>query len=74
MDGGDSLQIRKATANIFNKQLWTADKRWSFILGLREGLITPHCEKLACFKRPQPWQALVIKVMNLQITLKVGNS
>jgi hypothetical protein len=32
-DGGDGLQIWRATANILNKQSRTADKRWSSSLG-----------------------------------------
>jgi len=28
-DGGVGLQWRSLTANIRNKQLWTADKEWS---------------------------------------------
>jgi hypothetical protein len=43
VDGGDSLQIWRIAANILNKQLWTADKVWSFSLGVR--LITPHLKK-----------------------------
>jgi hypothetical protein len=33
-DGGDGLQIRRVAANILNKQLRSADKEWSSILGV----------------------------------------
>jgi hypothetical protein len=33
-DGGDGLQIWSVAANIFNKQLRTADKEWSSSLGV----------------------------------------
>jgi hypothetical protein len=33
-DGGDDLQIWKVAANIFNKQLWTANKGLSSSLGV----------------------------------------
>jgi hypothetical protein len=36
-DGGDGLQIWKVTANILNKPLRTADKRWSSSLGVTRG-------------------------------------
>jgi hypothetical protein len=33
-DGGDGLQILRVAANILNKQSRTADKGWSFRLGV----------------------------------------
>jgi hypothetical protein len=44
-DGGDGLQIWMVAANILNKQLRTAGKGWSSILGLGEGLTPPHHKK-----------------------------
>jgi hypothetical protein len=44
-DGGDSLQIWRVAANIWNKQSWRADKGWSSSLGLGVGLTTPHRKK-----------------------------
>jgi hypothetical protein len=37
VDGGDSLQIWRVAANIFNKQSQTADKKWSFSMGVGHG-------------------------------------
>jgi hypothetical protein len=34
VDRGDGLQIRMVAVNILNKQSWTADKAWSFSLGV----------------------------------------
>jgi hypothetical protein len=44
-DAGGSLQFWRVAANILNKQSRTADKRWSFSLGLGVGLSTPHHKK-----------------------------
>jgi hypothetical protein len=41
-DGGDGLQIWRIAANIFNKQLQTADRRWSSSWGFGRGLATAH--------------------------------
>jgi hypothetical protein len=38
----EDLQIWRAAVNIFNKQSWTADKGWSFTLGVVRGLKTLH--------------------------------
>jgi hypothetical protein len=32
--GGEGLQIWKVAVNALKKQSWTADKRWSYILGV----------------------------------------
>jgi hypothetical protein len=37
VDGGDSLQFWRVAANILNKQLRTANKGWSFSLGVGRG-------------------------------------
>jgi hypothetical protein len=36
-DGGDGLQIWRVAANILTKQSRTADKGWSFSLGVGRG-------------------------------------
>jgi hypothetical protein len=36
-DGGDGLEIWRIAANILNKQSRTADKEWSFSLGVGRG-------------------------------------
>jgi hypothetical protein len=51
VDGGDSLQIWRAAANVLKKQLWAAEKydgppAWG--LGVR--ITTPHLKKLAAYK------------------------
>jgi hypothetical protein len=33
-DGGDDLQTWRVSANILNKQLWTTDKGWCYVLGV----------------------------------------
>lgn len=33
-DGGDTLQVWRVAANVWNKQLWTAYKGWSSSLGV----------------------------------------
>jgi hypothetical protein len=33
-DGGEVLQIWRVAVNIMNKQLWTANKGWSFSFGV----------------------------------------
>jgi hypothetical protein len=35
--GGDSLQIWRVVVNVLNKQLWTANKGWSFSMGVGQG-------------------------------------
>jgi hypothetical protein len=40
-DGGDGLQVRRVAVNILNKQSWTADKGWSFSLGVGRGTNNP---------------------------------
>jgi hypothetical protein len=47
-DGGDVLQTWRVTANIFNKQWRTGEKRWSYILGLGGGLTTTR-HKITAF-------------------------
>jgi hypothetical protein len=44
-DGGDGLQIWRIAANLFNKQLWTADKGGPTFGGLAVGLTTCHRKK-----------------------------
>jgi hypothetical protein len=46
VNGGDSLQIRRAAANIVNKQSQIASKRWSFGMALT----TPRHKKQLCYK------------------------
>jgi len=53
MDGGDSLQIWRVVASIFNKQVWTPKKGWSLDWGLGEGLIIPHCKEPVCYEMLQ---------------------
>jgi hypothetical protein len=43
-DGRDGLQKRRVAVNTLNKQSQTADKRWSFSLGV--GLTTPHRKEI----------------------------
>jgi hypothetical protein len=50
VDEGDSLQMWRIAENISIKQSWTAEEGWSSGLGLGEGLTTPHCKKLGCYK------------------------
>jgi hypothetical protein len=45
--GGDGLQIWRVAANILNKQSQTANKGWSYSLGVGVGLTTPHREKIS---------------------------
>jgi hypothetical protein len=62
--GEGGLQLWRVAANILTKQLWTADKGWSFSLGLRMGLTTLHSKnKLVTkmFKRPQTWMGSLDK-------------
>jgi hypothetical protein len=40
-DGGDGLQIWRVAANILNKQSQTADRGWSFSLGVGRGANNP---------------------------------
>jgi hypothetical protein len=54
VDGGDTIQLCRAAANILNKQSWTANKGWSSSLVVGHGLTTPNCKKkslLQKFKR-----------------------
>jgi len=44
-DGGDGNRAWRVSANILDKQQWTADKGWSSTPGLGEGLTTPHPKK-----------------------------
>jgi hypothetical protein len=37
VDGGDSLQIRRAAADVSNKQSGAADKGWFPVLGVERG-------------------------------------
>jgi len=37
VDRGDGLQVMRIVARVFNKYLWTADKRWSSRLGIGRG-------------------------------------
>jgi hypothetical protein len=52
-DGGDGFQIWKVAANIFNKQLQTADRGGPPVLGLGMGLTTPHSKKQDSYKMSQ---------------------
>jgi len=36
--------------NIWNKQLRTADKGWSSILGVGRGARTPHLKSVTCYE------------------------
>ena len=46
----DGLQIRRAAENrtTVSIQLRTADKGWSYSLGVGEGLTTPHRRNFTC--------------------------
>jgi len=35
--------------DLFNKQLWTASKGRSSILGFRNWLTSPYCKKAVCY-------------------------
>jgi hypothetical protein len=48
-DGGNSLQIWRVDTNILNKQSRTADKGWSFSVGLP----TPQRKKLSRYENSQ---------------------
>jgi hypothetical protein len=39
--GGDSLQIWRIAANIWNKQSWTANRGWPSSLGVGQGASSP---------------------------------
>jgi hypothetical protein len=57
-DGGDALHVWRAAAHILNKQLRTADKRWSCGLGLGVGLTTTHRKNKPITKvnkKPRTW-------------------
>ena len=42
--------VWRVAANILNKQLWAADKGWSFSLGFDEVPTTPRRKKLALLR------------------------
>jgi hypothetical protein len=44
-DGGESLEIWRAAANILNKQSQTAEKEWSSSSGVGQMPTTPHHKK-----------------------------
>jgi hypothetical protein len=46
----EGLLTRRVAANIFNKQLQTADKGWSSILGVGRGARTPHLKSVTCYE------------------------
>jgi hypothetical protein len=50
VDRGDDIQIWRVAANIFNEQSPTADKGWSYSLGVGQGIITPRQKKLTFYK------------------------
>jgi hypothetical protein len=47
-DRGDGLQIRRAAANILNKQSRTADRAWPSSLRVGRGLTTSTVKKYIC--------------------------
>jgi hypothetical protein len=47
---GETASIWMVAANIFDKQLWTANKGWSSRLGLTGVLTTPHHKLFPCYK------------------------
>jgi hypothetical protein len=53
MDGGEGLQIWKISANILNKQLWTAERGDPPAWGLGVELRSPHHKKLVCYELSQ---------------------
>jgi hypothetical protein len=46
-DGRDSLQIFRVTANLMNKQLWTANRRWLSSLGVGWEANNLHHKKIS---------------------------
>jgi hypothetical protein len=50
-DGGDGLQIWRVAANISNKQSRTADKGWSFSLGVGRGANNSSPYKISFLQR-----------------------
>jgi hypothetical protein len=55
-DGGDTLQLSRAAANILNKQSRTAYKGWSSSMGLGVGLTTLTVKnKLVTKIQKRPW-------------------
>jgi hypothetical protein len=57
-DGGDSLQIWRAAANILNKQLQIADKGWSSSFGVGHGSKNSKSKNkfvTECHKEPHTW-------------------
>ena len=47
-DGGVGLQIWRLSANILNKQSWTADQEWSTSWGFGARLTTLHSKNKVC--------------------------
>jgi hypothetical protein len=68
-DREHGLQICWVAANILNKQSWTAEKGWSFSLGV-EREVNNSVKKTACcdmLPRASDLQTLVNTVMNIQV-------
>ena len=43
MDGGDGLQVQREAEGVLDKKLQTADKGWSFSLGLYRAIVAYWC-------------------------------
>jgi hypothetical protein len=73
-DGGNGLQIWRATANILNKQSRRADKRWPTNLGLGVGLKTAHRKNLLCYEMFQGSSDHVVNILEyiLEIILNMS--
>jgi hypothetical protein len=71
-DGGDGIQLGRIATNILNKQLWTANERWSsrwgeggyvsltISWGEKKGLV------IKCHKRPGTWTVSLDKQPKLR--------
>jgi hypothetical protein len=61
-DGGDGFQIWRVAANILNKQLRSADKRWSSRLRVVRGAnnSSPYKNKLVTRIHKKPWTLLTV--------------
>jgi hypothetical protein len=69
--GGGGLQMWRVAANILNKHLRTADKRWYSRLGFGLGAKTSHRKKYLVTIRytgHRNLRAVVNTVMNLRVT------
>jgi hypothetical protein len=57
-DRGNGFQLRRVDVNILNKEWHTADKEWSYSLGVGHGANNPSPQKIKltkCSKEPRTW-------------------